>query len=454
MLPVVAIVGRPNVGKSTLFNRLTRSRQALVDDRPGVTRDRHYGVATNGVVEILLIDTGGFEPDPDDDLFSSVRLQAEAAIMEADVVLFVVDQQAGRTPTDDETAEVLRRAASKNKKNPPVLLIVNKCDNDEAENAAADFWALGIPNLMCISAEHGRGAYDLWNLIESHLPETQTMSDEDDNEGEIRVAVLGRPNIGKSTLVNRLIGEDRHVVHDSPGTTMDSIDSVVEIDGQKFRFVDTAGVRRRARIDDRLEVFAATRAIRCIERCHVTILMMDATKPISHQDARLAALIEDRGRGVVMLFNKWDKVSIDPNRNVRVVDDEREQRLPHLSWAPALYISALTGKGCRLIVGEILKVYEQFDKRVNTSELNRFLEAAIEANSVPQKNNHPVKLNYMTQTRVRPPSFIIWANSPDGVPVSYKRYLENRLRDAYGFEGTPIRISVRKKRRPGEEKRS
>ena len=454
MLPVVAIVGRPNVGKSTLFNRLTRSRQALVDDRPGVTRDRHYGVASNGVVDILLIDTGGFEPDPDDDLFSSVRMQAEAAIMEADVVLFVVDQQAGRTPTDDETAEVLRRAASKNKKNPPVLLIVNKCDNDEAENAAADFWALGIPNLMCISAEHGRGAYDLWTLIEEHLPNIQEGAGEEEDEGEIRVAVLGRPNIGKSTLVNRLIGEDRHVVHDSPGTTMDSIDSVVEIDGQKFRFVDTAGVRRRARIDDRLEVFAATRAIRCIERCHVTILMMDATKPISHQDARLAALIEDRGRGVVMLFNKWDKVTVDPERNVRVVDDEREQRLPYLSWAPALYISALTGKGCRLIVGEILKVYEQFDKRINTSELNRFLEAAIEANSVPQKNNHPVKLNYMTQTRVRPPSFIIWANSPDGVPVSYKRYLENRLRDAYGFEGTPIRIAVRKKRRPGEEKRS
>ena len=454
MLPVVAIVGRPNVGKSTLFNRLTRTRQALVDDRPGVTRDRHYGVASNGVVEILLIDTGGFEPDPDDDLFSSVRLQAEAAIMEADVVLFVVDQQAGRTPTDDETAEVLRRAASKNAKDPPVLLIVNKCDNDEAETAAADFWALGIPNLMCISAEHGRGAYDLWSLIEEHLPEAVEAPQEDSDDGEIRVAVLGRPNIGKSTLVNRLIGEDRHVVHDSPGTTMDSIDSVVEIDGQKFRFVDTAGVRRRAKIDDRLEVFAATRAIRCIERCHVTILMMDATKPISHQDARLAALIEDRGRGVVMLFNKWDKVAVDPERNVRVVDDEREQRLPHLSWAPALYISALTGKGCRLIVGEILKVYEQFDKRVNTSELNRFLEAAIEANSVPQKNNHPVKLNYMTQTRVRPPSFVVWANSPDGVPVSYKRYLENRLRDAYGFEGTPIRITVRKKRRPGEEKRS
>jgi GTP-binding protein len=454
VLPVVAIVGRPNVGKSTLFNRLTRTRQALVDDRPGVTRDRHYGVARNGGVEILLIDTGGFEPDPDDDLFAAVRLQAEAAIMEADVVLFVVDQKAGRTPIDDQTASVFRKAASRNKKDPPVLLIVNKCDNDKSEAAAADFWALGIPNMLCISAEHGRGAYDLWSLIEENLPAGFGAAEEDEDDGEIRVAVLGRPNIGKSTLVNRLIGEDRHVVHDSPGTTMDSIDSVVDIDGQRFRFVDTAGVRRRARIDDRLEVFAATRAIRCIERCHVTLLIMDATEPISHQDARLAALIEDRGRAVVILFNKWDKVSPDPDRNVRVVGDEREQRLPHLSWAPALYISALTGKGCRLIVGEIHKVYKQFDKRVNTSELNKFLEGAIDAFSVPQKNNHPVKLNYMTQTRVRPPSFVVWANTPDGVPVSYKRYLENRLRDAYGFEGTPLRITVRKKRRPGEEKGS
>jgi GTP-binding protein len=454
VLPVVAIVGRPNVGKSTLFNRLTRTRQALVDDRPGVTRDRHYGVARNGGVEILLIDTGGFEPDPDDDLFAAVRLQAEAAIMEADVVLFVVDQKAGRTPIDDQTASVFRKAASRNKKDPPVLLIVNKCDNDKSEAAAADFWALGIPNMLCISAEHGRGAYDLWSLIEDNVPEGFGGAEEDEDDGEIRVAVLGRPNIGKSTLVNRLIGEDRHVVHDSPGTTMDSIDSVVDIDGQRFRFVDTAGVRRRARIDDKLEVFAATRAIRCIERCHVTLLIMDATEPISHQDARLAALIEDRGRAVVILFNKWDKVSPDPDRNVRVVGDEREQRLPHLSWAPALYISALTGKGCRLIVGEIHKVYKQFDKRVNTSELNKFLEGAIDAFSVPQKNNHPVKLNYMTQTRVRPPSFVVWANTPDGVPVSYKRYLENRLRDAYGFEGTPLRITVRKKRRPGEEKGS
>ena len=450
MLPIVAIVGRPNVGKSTLFNRLTGTRDALVDDRPGVTRDRHYGVATNGVVEVVLIDTGGFELRPDDDLFEGVRRQAEAAIEEADLVLFVVDQVAGRTPTDDQTAGVLRKAASRASKAPPVLLIVNKCDSHASEINAADFWGLGLDNMLCISAEHGRGVYDIWDAIENRLPDSLEPTVDDDDE--IRIAVIGRPNIGKSTLVNRLIGEDRHVVHDAPGTTMDSVDSVVEVDGQRFRIVDTAGIRRRARIDDKLEVFAATRAIRSIERCHITLLMMNGTEPVSHQDARLAALIADRGRATVVLFNQWDKVKSNPDRNVRVVNDERDQKLPHLSWAPSLYISALTGKGCGRIFSEVLRVYEQFDKRVNTSELNNFLIAALDAYSVPQKNNNPVRLNYMTQTRVRPPTFVIWANSPDGVPVSYKRYLENRLRDTYGFEGTPLRIQVRQKRRPGEEK--
>jgi GTP-binding protein len=451
MLPVVAIVGRPNVGKSTLFNRLTRTRAALVDDRPGVTRDRHYGVASDGALEIILIDTGGFELNPDDSLFSSVRVQAEAAIQEADLILFVVDQKAGRTPTDDQTASVLRKAASRNSKNPPVLLIVNKCDNDKAEIHAADFWGLGLDNMLCISAEHGRGSFDLWSLIGENLANTMATEAEEEDENEIRIAVLGRPNIGKSTLINRLVGEERHVVHDAPGTTMDSIDSVVEIDGQTYRFIDTAGVRRRAKIDDRLEIFAATRAIRCIERCHIILLVVDATEPVSHQDARLAALIEDRGRGVLILFNKWDKVAPDPERNVRVVDDERDQRLPHLKWARALYISALTGKGCRLIIPETTKIYAEFNKRIKTAELNNFLEAAIDANSVPQHHHRPVKLNYMTQTRVRPPTFAVWANTPDGVPEAYRRYLENRLRSTYGFGGTPIRVQFRQKRRIGQD---
>ncbi len=452
MLPVLAIVGRPNVGKSTLFNRLVGARQALVDDREGVTRDRHYGIAVRGEREIIAIDTGGFEPDPRDDLFTQVRRQAEAAIAEADVVLFVVDRQVGRTPADDKTAEILRRATSDNKEmNKKLILVVNKCDSNRQEEEAADFWALGVEPMLCISAEHGRGVYELWEEIETRLPPVEAGADDDD-DGEIRIAVVGRPNIGKSTLVNRLVGEERHVVHDAPGTTMDSVDSVVTVGEQVYRLVDTAGVRRRAKIHDHLEGFAVSRAIKTIERCHVTLLMIDGTEGVSHQDARLASLVVDRGRAVIILANKWDQVRKDPERNAGVVTTEFERRLPHLSWAPVLFISALTGKGVQRIFPAVEKAFEQFAKRISTAELNRFLEMALHAHSVPQKHNRPIKLNYMTQTRVRPPTFVIWANSPEAVKVSYRRYLENRLREMYGFEGTPLRLQLRKKRKPGEAK--
>lgn len=452
MLPIIAIVGRPNVGKSTLFNRFVGARQALVDDREGVTRDRHYGIATHAMREYIVIDTGGFEPDPRDDLFAQVRRQAEAAIQEADVVLFVVDRQAGRTPADDQTASILRRATQSAKEmSKKLILVVNKCDSFQQEEEAADFWALGVDPLVCISAEHGRCVYELWELIEERLP-AQEEGDEEDDNGEIRVAVIGRPNIGKSTLVNRLIGEDRHVVHDAPGTTMDAVDSVVTVGEQVYRFVDTAGIRRRARIGDHLEGFAVTRAIKAIERCHVSLLMIDGTEGVSHQDARLAALIVDRGRSVVILANKWDMVRKDPERNARVVTDEFERRLPHLNWAPVLFVSALTGKGVQRIFRTVDTAFVEFEKRVPTAELNRFLEMAVHAHSVPQKHQRPVRLNYMTQTRVRPPTFVIWSNSPEAVPVGYRRYLENRLREMYGLKGTPIRLHLRKKRKIGEAK--
>jgi GTP-binding protein len=452
VLPVLAIVGRPNVGKSTLFNRLVGARQALVDDRPGVTRDRHYGIATIRNREIIAIDTGGFEPEPEDDLFTKVRRQAEAAIEEADVVLFVVDRQAGRTPADDQTAVILRRAtADAAEMDKKLILVVNKCDSDSHEEDAADFWALGVTPMVCVSAEHGRGIFELWEAVEERLPpEVEVAEDEDD--GEIRIAVIGRPNIGKSTLVNRLIGEERHIVHDTPGTTMDSVDSIVTVGEQVYRLVDTAGVRRRAKIHDQLEGFAVSRAIKAIERCHVSLLIIDGTEGVSHQDARLASLIVDRGRAVIILANKWDMVKRDPERNSKVVTDEFERRLPHLKWAPVLFISALTGKGVQRIFPGVEKVFEQFAKRISTAELNRFLEMAVQGHSVPQKHNNPVRLNYMTQTRVRPPTFVVWSNSPDAVKTGYRRYLENRLREMYGFDGTPLRLQLRKKRKPGEAK--
>jgi GTP-binding protein len=299
-----------------------------------------------------------------------------------------------------------------------------------------------------ISAEHDRGIYDLWEAIDQRLPPAEELPEEEDDE--IRIAVIGRPNIGKSTLVNRLVGEDRHVVHDMPGTTMDSVDSVFEHNGQKYRIVDTAGIRRRAKINDSLEIYAVLRAIKTIERCHITLLLVDATEGVSKQDARLAALVSARGRGCVLLMNKWDLVKNDPDRNSAVVTDEIHQSLPHLSWAHVVFISALTGKGCHRILNQVGVVFESFDTRIPTSKLNRFLEQTVGANPPPQKHHHPVRLNYMTQARVRPPTFIIWTNSPDAVKAPYRRFLENRLREAYGFEGTPVRIWIRKKRKPGE----
>ncbi len=457
MTPVIAIVGRPNVGKSTLFNRLIGKRQALVDDRPGVTRDRHYGTASYQNREFVVVDTGGFEPDlallEEGDMFRTVRQQAEAAVTEADVVLFVVDRSAGLTPADSLTASILRRTLGDADSEKRILLVVNKCDGPSHDIDAAEFWALGLPEMACISAEHGRGVFELWEQLIERVPAddgTTTSSDEDDSE--VRVAVLGRPNIGKSTLVNRLLGEDRHVVHDMPGTTMDAIDSILETPEGRIRLVDTAGVRRRARIEDPLETWATLRAIKAIERCHVTLLVVDGETGPSKQDARLAALIQDRGRACIILINRWDKVVDIPERNSHVLTDELQTELGHISWAPVLYISALTGKGCRLILPMIRDVFAEFQRRITTGHLNQFLEHALAGHSPPQRYHHPVRLNYMTQVRVRPPTFVVWSNTPEGVQDPYKRYLENRLRQAYGFQGTPIRLQFRKKRKPGEPK--
>jgi len=457
MIPVVAIVGRPNVGKSTLFNRLAGSRIAIVHDRPGVTRDRHYDITERwGDREIMLIDTGGFEPDPEDELFRGVSQQALAAVDEADIVIFVVDGRAGVTPVDEEVARILRSSAR------PVLLAPNKVESDAVEADAQEFYRLGLGDLFPISAEHGRGIHTLMDRVLelvppldtrpiTHLPHADIEDAEDDERpAELRVAIIGRPNIGKSTLINNLLGEYRHVVHDMPGTTMDAIDSKVTYDGQQYLLVDTAGVRRKARVSDAVEGFAVSRAIRAIERCHVTLLMIDGTEGPTEQDARLARLVEDRGRALGILVNKWDLVRENPERNVHVLRDEFDRKIKHLDWAPVLYISALTGKGTHRIWQMVQDLYRTFDTRIPTAECNRFLEAAMRSHSVPQRHRRPVRLNYMTQIRVRPPTFAVWCNTPEGVTEPYKRYLRNRLRETYELAGTPIRLQFKQKRRPGD----
>lgn len=456
MLPVVAIVGRPNVGKSTLFNRLSGERKALVADRPGVTRDRNYAHAAWIDRAYLLVDTGGLEPDakagsaasqdvwrikPGDPIFAAMKKQVEQAMREADVIVLLVDRQAGITPDDRHVADLCRQAGK------PVIVAVNKCDEPMHEDESAEFWELGFEELVPVSAEHARGIWDLMEAVVAHFPK-ETVEVED--ESEVRIAVLGRPNVGKSTLVNRLIGEERHVVFDAPGTTVDATDSVFEYEGTRFRIVDTAGIRRRARIDDKVESLAVGSAIRTIERCHLVILVLDGAVGVSEQDARLAGLVEERGRALVVLVNKWDAVRDIEDRDIKVVEDEFERKLPHVAHAPVLYVSALTGKGCGKILTICKQVYDSFNTRITTARLNEFLRAAVLAHSPPQLHNHPVRLQYMTQVRVRPPTFTVFVNNPLGIVDHYDRYLKNKLREQFGFLGSPLQIEYRRRRKIGE----
>jgi GTP-binding protein len=448
-LPVVAIVGRPNVGKSTLFNRLVGFKKSVVHDRPGVTRDRLYQEAELLGREVILVDTGGLEPDPETTLLMSMRTAAMVAVEEADVIVFMVDGRAGLTPADGEVADILRRSGR------PLVLAVNKVDGHDLDALSSEFWTLGVESLNTISAEHGRGVYELLEAIEAALPEPVDDWDESE-EGEdvpatIRIAVIGRPNIGKSTLINRLLGEEKHLVHDSPGTTTDPVDSKLHTEERDYVLVDTAGVRKRRKIDDVLEKFISLRAIRSIERCHISLLVIDATVGVTEQDARLAHLVESRGRGLIVLVNKWDLTPDLEDVNARAIEDQLDVRFPHAWWAPHLYISALTGKGCGRILSLVEQVYVGFNRRVGTPELNRWLKGALDAHTPPQRYHRPVRIYYMTQNRVRPPTFTFFSNTPEGIKTSYRRYLSNSLRADYDFEGSPLRLHFRRRRKLNDQ---
>ena len=455
MVATIAIVGRPNVGKSTLFNRLLGERKSIVHDRPGVTRDRNYGTFEWHDRLLMLVDTGGFEPEGEG-LLGAMRAQVRAAMDEADVLIFVLDRKTGLTPPDSLAAEILRTCGK------PVIMAVNKVDHPNHEDEIGEFWKLGFGELYPLSAEHGRGLHGLMTAVLDQLPpplpgEASDVVELEGREGapadqpyELRVAILGRPNIGKSTLANRLIGADRHLVHDAPGTTMDAVDSTFEAHERTWRIVDTAGIRRKARIDDAVEGFAVSRAIRTIERCHLVFLMLDGTQPPATQDARLAHLAVDRGRAVIVVLNRWDLVRPMPDRNATVVEDELQQAFPHLTWAPRMFISALTGKGCHRLLPKALEIFEQFDRRIPTPELNRLLREIENTNPPPQRHHHPVRMHYVSQTRVRPPTFAFFSNSPDGISTPYRRYLANTIRARFGFEGTPLRVHIKQKRKSGD----
>jgi len=463
-LPVVAIVGRPNVGKSTLFNRLIGERLAIISDVSGTTRDRVYGTAEWNGRTFTLVDTGGLELDPGTHIEERVQDQARVAVEESDLILFVVDAHAGLAPLDHEVADRLRRADA------PVILVINKGDNPAREADAVEFFALGFDPSITISAQHGRNTGDLADLIVDHLPPPsqaeadasatpQEFTEEELAElaetdlGPPRVAVVGRPNTGKSTFINRVLGEERMVVSEIPGTTRDSIDTAVQVDGQPLVLVDTAGIRRRGSIEQGIERYSVLRSMKAIDSADVAIVMTDATEGYTAQDAHVVGYVLDKFKGVVLVLNKWDAVEKDEHTADRWLKRLRRDA-PYLVWADIVFASALTGQRVERILREALRVAEERYRRVPTGELNRLIMDAVRAHPPSHVRNRLPKIFYATQVGVAPPTFVIFVNDPEIVHFSYKRYLENQIREKYGFLGTPIRLILRQRESEEAARRS
>jgi GTP-binding protein len=439
MNPIVAIVGRPNVGKSTLFNRITGGKKAIVWDEPGVTRDRNYVDVEWEERGFTLIDTGGFEPVSKDRIFTQMREQCQLAMDEADVILFVMDGKEGLTPSDKEITDILRKL------NKPVFYIVNKVDGPKHEEKSIEFYGLGVEPLYSISAEHGYGVNELMDEVIKALPSlTEKRWDKD----VTKVAVVGRPNVGKSSLMNHLLGYKRVLVDEVPGTTRDAIDTPFERDEKRYVLIDTAGIRRKSRISLRLEKYSIVEALRTIDRSDVALLLLDSREGVTDQDARIGGFIHDKGKGCILLVNKWDLVEKDSQTMVQYEREVREE-LKFLSYAPILFISALTGQRVKKVLDIVDHVSEQANKRISTSQLNKYFGEWVEKFPPPLYKNRRVKVNYITQVSTAPPTFVIYANIPEGIHFSYERYLQNQIRETFSFEGVPIRFRFRKK---GKEK--
>jgi GTPase len=428
--PTVAIVGRPNVGKSTLFNRIVGGRPAIVSEQPGTTRDRHFGDSEWQGRRFWIVDTGGLVPESDDSMDRAIRQQVDFALSEADVVVFVVDGREGLNPVDKAIAERLRKAQR------PVVLTVNKLDDLERSTAQYDFYQLGFGEPLGVSAAIGKGSGDLLDAVVERLPPF------DPAEGEemIAVAIVGRPNAGKSSLVNRLLGEERHVVAPEAGTTRDAIDSLLRYRGKNLNFIDTAGLRRRAKVEDDLEFYATLRTERAIERAQVSVLVVDATLGMHNQDLRIATQAWDQGSGLIVVVNKWDLVEEKDANTARRGQEELIAKAPFLRYVPFVYVSALTGQRVRRILDLILEVAEGREQRVPTAEVNRVLSALLERNAPPQKPGEEVKLLYASQIAVAPPTFAIVSNRPEDVPDAYQRYLVHGFREVWPFSGSPLRL--------------
>lgn len=435
---LVAIVGRPNVGKSTLFNRLVGKHLAIVEDTPGVTRDRHYADAELRGRPFVVVDTGGFDPEGKDPVVAGIRAQVKLAIAEADVAVFVTDATAPLQEADLVALDLLRRSER------PVIYVSNKADSPKRDADAFELYSAGVSEVIPISALHGRGFEKLEDAILAKLPpaEAEDVVIDDDIP---RVAIVGRPNAGKSSLINRLVGQERLLVDSRPGTTTDAIDTLVEKNGRKYVFVDTAGMRRKRSVSAPVEMTSVMQAIRTIERADVIVLLFDATEEVlSDQDLRIISLAEDRGRAIIVGLNKVDKLSSQAEK--RAMQSARE-RLAFASWIPIMRLSAKEGRGTSALLDQVDKVYEAYSKRVGTGEVNRFFEEVVERHPPPVQNNRSVRLYYVSQVGVRPPRFAAVSNFPDSIATSYDRYLKNQLRERFGFEGVPVRVSYKAKRK-------
>ena len=432
--PIVAIVGRPNVGKSTLVNRLIGHRNSIVDDRPGVTRDRIYFDVEWQNKLFTVIDTGGIVPGDEDEIMLSIYDQAKIACDEADKIIFVVDGKDGVHPVDEDIANILRQSDK------PVFIAVNKLDNPESLAMMNDFYSLALGELVGISALHGSGGVgDLLDLVTSDFEITE----EDTPENTIKIAIVGRPNAGKSSIVNALLNEDRVIVSDISGTTRDSIDSKIKYHGQDFVIVDTAGIRKKAKVEYGVEKFAVDRAIRSIKDCDVAVLVIDATQGISDQDKKISSIITEAGKGLIVAVNKWDLIEDKKSNTINQFDLKLSRDIPFLDFAPKIYISAVTKQRLNQIFEKSVEVYEQCTKRVSTGLLNKVINEAYVLNPPQSVKNARLKILYTTQITTQPPSFVLFVNNEELMKDHYKRYIENKLREAFGFFGTPIRISVR-----------
>jgi GTPase len=433
-LPLVAIVGRANVGKSTLFNRLTQTTQALVDDQPGVTRDRLFGTVTWDDRTFLLVDTGGLTGGIDE-LGDLVRRQAEVAVAEADVILLVMDGKEGPQPSDEEVVDYLRATGK------PVLLVVNKIDHPGREDVLPDFYRFGLDPLYPLSAAHKIGLSALLDDLVQLLPPAVEAPAE---EEAIRVAVVGRPNVGKSSLINRVLGEERFIVSDRPGTTRDAIDTPFSFQGSDYILIDTAGIRRRSRVLPGLEKFMTLKAVRAVQRCHVALLLLDAPEGLTQQDLHIAGIIMDESRGCLICLNKWDLVETGARQALL---SGVESGLEFMAYAPVLPISVKTGYNVARIFPLINEIHEQSGRRAGTGELNQLLKAVTGRTRPPLFRYRPVKFFYLTQPETHPPTFVVFVNYPEGVPDSYRRYLVKQLRQGLGIPYAPIRLFLKKRRR-------